>query len=83
MRELGDASQAEHETIVNRLLSCPDIEAVLVGPEFAFAADNASLQWFPDADAAVAHFAAHPLSGATILLKGSNGEQMWKLEPIL
>ena len=83
MRELGDASQAEHETIVNRLLSCPDIEAVLVGPEFAFAADNASLQWFPDADAAVAYFAAHPLSGATILLKGSNGEQMWKLEPVL
>ena len=83
MRELGDASQAEHETIVNRLLSCPDIEAVLVGPEFAFAAGNASLQWFPDADAAVAYFAAHPLSGATILLKGSNGEQMWKLEPVL
>ena len=83
MRELGDASQAEHEAVVNRLLGCPDIEAVLVGPEFAFAAGNASLQWFPDADTAKAHFATHPLNGATILLKGSNGAQMWKLEEVL
>ena len=83
MKELGDESQKEHEAIVSRLLACPDIQPVLIGPEFAFAADNATLQWFPDSDAAVAYFAAHPLTGATVLLKGSNSTRMWKLEEVL
>ena len=83
MKELGEESRKEHETIVERLLANPTISAVLVGPEFAFAADNAALRWFPDADAAVAYFTENPLSGATVLLKGSNSTRMWKLEKVL
>ena len=83
MKELGEESQKEHEAIVNRLLAHPEICAVLIGPEFAFAEENPSIQYFPDADVAVAYFAKHPLSGATVLLKGSNGTRMWKLEEVL
>lgn len=83
MKELGEESQKEHEAIVNRLLAHPEICAVLIGPEFAFAEENPSIQYFPDSDVAVAYFAKHPLSGATVLLKGSNGTRMWKLEEVL
>ena len=83
MKELGEESQKEHEAIVNRLLAHPEICAVLIGPEFAFAEENPSIQYFPDSDVAVAYFAKHPLSGATVLLKGSNSTRMWKLEGVL
>ena len=86
MRELGADSRHEHEAIVQRLLAANLAQVVLVGPEFEFAAsikDAPTLLWFPTSDDAKAHFTQHPLNGATILLKGSNGTQMWKLEEVL
>ena len=83
MKELGEESRHEHEAIVERLLMHPEIQTVLVGPEFAFAEGNPNVKWFADSDAAVAYYANHPLSGATVLLKGSNSTRMWKLEGVL
>ena len=84
MRELGADSRHEHEAIVQRLLAANLSLIVLVGPEFEFAAKTAAnLLWFATSDDAKAHFTQHPLSHATILLKGSNGTQMWKLEEVL
>lgn len=85
MRELGAESQREHQAIVDRLLARPDIHSVLVGSEFAFARANvgSSMLWFATVEEAVRHFAQHPLTGATILLKGSNGTRMWELEKVL
>ena len=86
MRELGAESRHEHEAIVQRLLAADLAQVVLVGPEFEFAAhiaDAPRLLWFATSDDAKAHFTQHPLSHATILLKGSNGTQMWKLEEVL
>ena len=86
MRELGADSRHEHEAIVQRLLAANLAQVVLVGPEFEFAAhiaDAPRLLWFATSDDAKAHFTQHPLSHATILLKGSNGTQMWKLEEVL
>ncbi len=85
MRELGADSRKEHEAIVSRLLARPGLRAVLVGPEFAFVQEKASpaLLWFATIEEAVQHFTHHPLSGATILLKGSNGTKMWELEKVL
>lgn len=81
MRELGADSEQEHRLIVKRLLGCPDMEAVLVGPEFRFAHGvSPKVAWFPDVEAAVKHYTAVPLRGATVLLKGSNGTRMWLLE---
>ena len=86
MRELGADSRHEHEAIVQRLLAANLAQIVLVGSEFEFAAhiaDASRLLWFATSDDAKAHFTQHPLSHATILLKGSNGTQMWKLEEVL
>lgn len=83
MHELGEESRKEHEAIVERLLAHPEIHAVLVGPEFAFAEGKPNVRWFVDSDAAVAYYAERPLSGATVLLKGSNNARMWKLEGVL
>ncbi len=86
MKELGAQSQAEHQAIADRLCTHPDIEAILVGPEFAFVHDNpfySRLLWFPDVEAAKAYLQAHPLTHRTILLKGSNSTRMWLLEEVL
>ena len=86
MRELGADSRHEHEAIVQRLLAANLAQVVLVGPEFEFAAhiaDTPRLLWFATSDDAKAHFTQHPLTHSTVLLKGSNGTQMWKLEEVL
>ena len=85
MRELGAESRAEHEKIVARLTARTDMKAVLVGAEFEFAQQKGSdrLLWFADVQAAVKYFEQNPLSGSTILLKGSNGTRMWELEKVL
>lgn len=86
MRELGAESEHEHEIIAKRLLAAKLSQIVLVGPEFAFAqqlGSSPTLLWFATSDEARAYFTEHPLSGATVLLKGSNGTQMWKLEEVL
>jgi len=85
MRELGIESRAEHEKIVARLTDRADMRSVLVGPEFQFVQELASprLMWFADVEAASKYFEQNPLSGCTILLKGSNGTRMWELEKVL
>jgi len=85
MRELGAESAGEHKALADRLNSLP-IQAILVGEEFSFVHDNpaySSLQWFPDVEAAKASLSQTPLSGCTILLKGSNSTRMWLLEEVL
>ena len=83
MKELGEASRQEHGTIVERLLAA-GIEAWLVGDEYQFAADRSTmLHWFPDVETARQQLAEHPVTGATILLKGSNSNRMWTLEESL
>jgi UDP-N-acetylmuramoyl-tripeptide--D-alanyl-D-alanine ligase len=85
MRELGAESRAEHEKIVARLTARTDMKAGVVGAEFEFAQQKGSdrLLWFADVQAAVKYFEKNPLSGCTVLLKGSNGTRMWELEKVL
>lgn len=83
MRELGAESEAEHRAIIARLRESATIEhALLVGPEFAAAQQEASARfsWFATVDEAIRHLQAHPIEDATLLIKGSNGTRMWLLE---
>lgn len=82
MKELGEESRHEHEAIVSRLKDCGFFQVVLVGPEFQFAQQQGFL-WFATSADAKDYFSQHPLSGATVLLKGSNGTRMWLLEEVL
>lgn len=89
MKELGTDSRKEHETIVTRLIESITAgtlsQAVLVGPEFQGMNEGHEkvVQWFENVSEAVKHYTAAPLSGATVLLKGSNSTKMWLLEDIL
>lgn len=69
MGELGADSEAEHRRIVERLRGNPDIETIFVGDEFSRIAGDAVT--FVDTEALLSALQAKPLSGRTVLIKGS------------
>lgn len=83
MKELGADSEKEHRSLVEKLLGCDFEQIVLVGEEFHFAESFDRVIWFATSTDAKAYCEAHPISGATILLKGSNSNKMWILEDVL
>ena len=76
MRELGPDAALEHEKVVARL---KDIEAYLVGGDFARAAEGKGIPTFASSDALAAYLQEHPLQGCTVLLKGSHSMHMEKI----
>lgn len=76
MRELGADSSAEHAKVVARLKGT---EAILVGSEFKKAAEGTGIPVFDTSDALADWLRANPLSGCTILVKGSRGTRMEKV----
>ena len=85
MRELGDESVAEHSRILH-LLKDLGLPAMLVGEEFAKALKDTGLSGFSSfdtSDALAAFLHANPVSGKTLLVKGSRGIQMEKTLPEL
>ena len=81
MRELGEESRAEHARIVD-LLVAEGLDARLVGAEFAAVADG-RFPTYENAEALAAWLQEHPVSGATLLVKGSRGITMEKVIPVL
>ncbi|MBQ7272671.1 MAG: UDP-N-acetylmuramoyl-tripeptide--D-alanyl-D-alanine ligase [Bacteroidales bacterium] len=76
MRELGADSEKEHKKIVDRLKGQ---EAILVGSEFRKAAEGTGIPVFDTSDALADWLRANPLSGCTVLVKGSRGTRMEKV----
>ena len=72
MRELGEASEAEHKRIVMELRNYGFTEVWLVGSEFAKAAQGSGFRLFPDVEAVNEALNNEPVNGKTILIKGSN-----------
>ena len=72
MRELGEASDAEHKRIVEELRNYGFTEVWLVGSEFAKAAQGSGFRLFPDVEAVKEALKSEPVNGKTILIKGSN-----------
>jgi UDP-N-acetylmuramoyl-tripeptide--D-alanyl-D-alanine ligase len=81
MRELGDYSALEHQNIVNMLLERKADKVLLVGEEYT--ATTAPYPIFRDVEALCEHLKQEPLSGYTILLKGSRSNQLEKAIPLL
>ena len=87
MRELGEDSVKEHVKILEQLDDCGLTHACLVGEEFKKALEKAGkpdfVKWFATSDDLAAALAERPLSGATVLVKGSNSIRMGKVLPTL
>ena len=87
MRELGEESVSEHVIVLEKLAAMNLDLVCLVGEEFRKALDSVSdsvevtskMKWFPTSDDLVAWLKENPVSGYTILIKGSRGNRMEKV----
>lgn len=78
MLELGEESLQEHVKVVQKVRDLAPDMAVFVGAEFAAALRECPCNGLAFATSAEAaeYFAAHPLTGYTVLVKGSRGIRM-------
>ena len=84
MRELGEESVGEHEKVFNQVVSMGLDLVCLVGEEFGKVfRDQPSLRWFPTSEDLAAWLKENPVSGATVLVKGSRGIRMENVIPLL
>ena len=83
MHELGAAEREEHRKVVEQLAACGLDRVLLVGPEWEALPHPDNMQLFNDTEAVHTYLLEHPVSGATILIKGSNTNRLWTLEELL
>ncbi len=81
MRELGANSEEEHQRVVDMASRCGADDVWLVGQNFAHTRNEFRL--FADVDEVKSELSAHPVSGRTILIKGSNGTRLFQLPELL
>ena len=81
MRELGEASREEHQKIVDYLKTTSLKQVWLVGEEFM--KTNCNFRKFKDVAAVKEAIAAEPFTNHYILIKGSNGIQLFQLPECL
>ena len=81
MRELGDYSHTEHQNIVNMLLERKADTVLLVGDEYR--ETTAPYPIFSNVDELCEQLKAHPITGCTILIKGSRSNKLEKVLPLL
>ena len=83
MRELGTASEEEHRTILRLMKELGFKEALLVGQNFCAYNENPEWVTFAKVEDLCKYIESHPISGKTILVKGSNSIQLGKVLPLL
>lgn len=88
MRELGADSQEEHCNVVARVQHMMLKSVWLVGDNFneCMLLDGASgqeVRFFHDVEEVKAELTEHPITGYTILIKGSNGTKLFQLPELL
>ena len=81
MRELGEASQEEHQRIVNYISTLQVDEVWLVGEEFA--KTDHPFRSFGDVEEVKRELETHRPEGYLILVKGSNGTRLYQLPELL
>ena len=86
MLELGEDSAAEHKSVVQSALSRGFCKVFFVGKEFGAVAsvdEGSSAMFFNTSDELAEYLKANPVTGATVLIKGSRGTRMEKVLPVL
>ena len=81
MRELGDYTHLEHQNIVNMLLERKADQVLLVGDEYRDT--TAPYPIFSTVDELCEQLKLHPITGCTILIKGSRSNKLEKVLPLL
>ena len=81
MKELGEASVAEHEKIVNFVSTMSLKDVWLVGSEFAKVSHQ--YRTFDNIEEVTEYINKCKPTGCTILIKGSNGTKLFKLPDLL
>lgn len=79
MRELGNESQQEHHHILEKAMNMTPENIFLVGDEFKGMHEN----WFADTNALISALKANPISHALVLVKGSHGNHLESILPLL
>ena len=89
MLELGEDSLAEHMAVIKSAVSRGLSLVCFVGREFQAASvelgplEGSEAMFFATSDELASYLATSPLSGATVLIKGSRGTRMEKVIPAL
>lgn len=83
MFELGDESEQEHQRIVDYALEINADRNIFIGKAFSASKDSRKGAFYTDIHSAVEGIKSHPVSGSTILLKGSRGMKLETLLPLL
>ncbi|MCF0197001.1 MAG: UDP-N-acetylmuramoyl-tripeptide--D-alanyl-D-alanine ligase, partial [Bacteroidaceae bacterium] len=85
MRELGEASEREHRAVLQRLLQSDARAIWLVGACFCALApvEDSRVTFFANVDEVRARLSEQPVTGQTILIKGSNGTKLYQLPAYL
>ena len=83
MRELGTASEEEHRNILGLMKELRFKDAYLVGSNFCAYNENPDWKTFDNIQNLCQYLESSPVSGKTILVKGSNSIQLGKVLPLL
>jgi UDP-N-acetylmuramoyl-tripeptide--D-alanyl-D-alanine ligase len=83
MLELGDKSEEEHLNLLKVLQSIIAEEVYLVGPVFQKISSESGFKVFGDVIILGEFLKGHPLTGKTILIKGSRGIRLEKIYELL
>jgi len=81
MRELGEYSHTEHQNIVNMLLERKADTVLLVGDEYR--ETTAPYPIFSNVNELCEHLKQQPITGCTILIKGSRSNKLEQVLPLL
>ena len=83
MRELGENSDYEHDNVVKIITESEIKNVLLVGECFAKAASKTSFACFNNIDECIKYISSENIESQTILIKGSHGIHLEKIEQYL
>lgn len=83
MFELGEESAEEHRRIVEYALGIGADRNIFIGEAFFAAGEPQAGAFFRDVNSAMKELQENPVSGSTVLLKGSRGMKLETLLPLL
>ena len=83
MLELGETSEAEHQTIVNFIENQDFSEVFLVGPYFKNTKDRTKKEKFDNVELLSNYLKTQPIENKLILIKGSRGIHLEKILDLL